>query len=114
VSAPGKTPWQATVVLVEGKTETLRVPALESAPDAAVPVPVPVPVQPLAAKPVQALPRSEPSRENSGLSPRAKVGIGVGAAGAVSLIVGSYFGLRAQSKWSDSKAHCDALGCDQT
>lgn len=39
------------------------------------------------------------------------VGMGLGGAGVV---VGTFFGLRASSKWSDSKAHCDGLDCDAT
>jgi hypothetical protein len=114
VSAPGKAYWQATVELVEGKTETLLVPALQPAADAppatiVAPVVVPSPV----AKSAPPEPATESAPKKEWLSARAKIGIGVGAAGVVSIIVGSYFGLRAKSKWHDSKAHCDGLACDQ-
>jgi hypothetical protein len=114
VSAPGKVSWHATVQLVEGKTETLRVPALEAAvpPPAALAAPPAAAVKPAPPPPAPSKPEAAVAQP-SGLSTRAKIGIGVGAAGAVSLIVGSYFGLRAKSKWHDAKSHCDGLACDQ-
>jgi len=110
VNAPGKARWQATVQLVEGQTETLAVPLLESAPEAATPGARPVPEP---AKPAPVQPVSEPPAPKPAFSTRAKIGIGVGAAGAVSIIVGSYFGLRAKSKWDDAKGHCVEQACDQ-
>jgi serine/threonine-protein kinase len=40
------------------------------------------------------------------MSTQAKVGIAVGAAGVVAVGIGSYFGLRAMSKWDEAKDHC--------
>jgi hypothetical protein len=43
------------------------------------------------------------------------LGIGVGAAGIAMVGVGAVFGLRAKSKWDESKDHCnDQVECDQT
>ncbi len=45
-------------------------------------------------------------------SPLRTVGLVVAGAGVVGVGVGTFFGLRAMSKWSDSKTRCDASGCD--
>lgn len=111
VSAPGKVTWQTTVQVVEGRTDTLVVPTLESSPSAEPVAPPPAPV--VSPPPAPRAPEPPPRKAESGLSTRAKVGIGLGVAGGVSVIVGSFFGLRAMSKWDDSKAHCLELACDQ-
>ncbi len=116
VSAPGKVTWQAEVVMVEGKSETLVVPPLEATPsrEGILPLPPPAPEPaPQKAAPPKPAPQPPPEPQR-GLSTRAKVGIGLGAAGAVSFIVGGYFGLRTISKWDESKQHCVELACDQT
>lgn len=115
VSAPGKVTWQTTVHMVEGRTDALVVPPLEAAPsDEPVAPPVAAPPPAPQSAPPKSAPEPPPPPSPSGLGTRAKVGIGIGALGAVSLIAGSYFGLRTMSKWDESKQHCVGLDCDQT
>ena len=46
------------------------------------------------------------------MSTQAKVGIGVGALGVATIALGSYFGLRAMSKWDEAQDHCVDSACD--
>jgi hypothetical protein len=104
-SAPGFKPFTETVTSVEGKAETLAIPALE-----AVPAPPVVAVEPpraltrphieqrVVAAPTAAVPA--PSRT------RAYVALGVGAAGVAALGVGLGFGAKARSTYGDAETLC--------
>jgi len=99
-SAPGFEAYSVTVNLVEGKTETLAIPALTAKP-----------VEPAVVEPKQA---ASPDVTDRG--PRQKqrtyIALGVGAAGIVALGVGSFFGIKANSSYSDAKKLCgDDLKC---
>ncbi len=90
-TAPGGAPRAYAITLTEGEhtrlTVDFRAPASPAGPSEAAP--------PTA-------------------SARRTIGIALAGAGLVGLGVGTYFGLRAHSKNSDSNAdgHCDATGCD--
>ena len=97
-SAPGKKSWTGKVTVRAGAgTMTAEVPAFM---DAVVePAALPAPADPAPA----------------GWSPQRTVGIAVGAAGLVGIVVGSVFGAKAMSADSDSHAHCvapDFIRCD--
>jgi hypothetical protein len=88
--APGKKSWTGKVsVRVNGGTMTVEVPVLA---EAAVDTVAPPAVAPPPA----------------GWSTQRTVGIAVGAAGLVGIVVGSVFGAKAMSADSDSHAHCVA------
>jgi len=97
-SAPGFEPFAVTVTLVEGKTETLAIPALQAKP-------VPAQVTDSSTHPSERRDATEltvpPSRT------RKYVAIGVGAAGVAAVGVGLVFGAKANSTYSDAKALCD-------
>ena len=89
-SAPGKKSWSGKVtVKATGGTMTAEVPVFV---DAAVET--------------AASPAAAPAP--AGWSTQRTVGIAVGAAGLVGIVVGSVFGARAMSADSDSHAHCVA------
>ncbi len=96
-TAPGKKAWTGKVaVRVNGGTMTAEVPAFADAPAAAAIPPVATPAP-------------------AGWAPQRTVGIAVGAAGLVGIVVGSVFGARAMSADSASHAHClapDYTRCD--
>ncbi len=100
VTATGRRPWVADVSLgKEADRKVVTVTGLEpSTREPAPPSPEPQP-----AAPVDVAPSGD----------RSTLGYVVGGAGVVALGVGSYFGLRAFSSWSDRNDHCDA-GCDET
>jgi hypothetical protein len=93
-SAAGRRAFQTVIHVGEGQTETVDVPPLTPEERAAPPrVEAPVPV----------------ARPSPALRP---LGIALGAAGIVSLGFGTYFGLRAVSKWGDADRACpQASGC---
>jgi tetratricopeptide (TPR) repeat protein len=96
-SAPGFEAFTVTVTLIEGKTETLAIPALVARP---------------AEKPVAGAP--PPSAAGGGttepaapLSPTRKyVALGLGGAGVVAVAVGLVFGAKARSSYNDATALC--------
>jgi hypothetical protein len=96
-SAPGKKSWSGKVTVRAGAgTMTAEVPAFTEA-----------------AMETAALPTTAPAP--AGWSPQRTVGIAVGAAGLVGIVVGSVFGAKAMSADSDSHAHCvapDFIRCD--
>lgn len=96
--AKGHTRWRAVVRLEPKGAAEVSVPALEKLPDE----PAPPAVQPSAAPP--------PPRRDAGLGPRSTAGIALAGAGAVSLGVGAYFGVRAMSKRADSDEECPTVG----
>lgn len=94
--APGKKSWTAKVLVrLNGGTVPVEVPGLDAAP--------------LGAKtPDERAPQPFWSLQRS-------VGVGIGAAGLVSIVVGSIFGAKAGGKNSDSLPHCrpdDLTRCD--
>jgi hypothetical protein len=108
-SAPGKEKWSRTVD-IKGNREnvTVDIPPLGDGPRA--PAAAPTSAAPPAAPP--AAPGPEPKRAEieparAGNAQRA-VAIGAGAIGVAGLAVGTYFGLRAASLWTDAKSHCQS------
>lgn len=91
-SAPGFRPFEVTLDLTAGQTTTVKVPPLPPARSTSPPTAREAP--------------SQPSR-----SARPWIVIAGAGISAVGVGVGSYFGLRARSKWDDSSADCDASGC---
>ena len=109
-TAPGKRAWQTKVtVAAEADAQTVQVPALEDEPAATAGAAA---VDGGASTSTVAGPA--PGSEGT---PLRTIGLIVGGAGLVSLGVGGFFGLQAQSLNEDSKAdgHCDAQNqCDAT
>src|SRR5262245_7567120 len=93
-SAPGFEAYSVTVTLVEGKTETLAIPALTAKP----------------AEPAAEEPKPLATPEVTDQGPRQKsrtyLALGVGAAGVVALGVSAFFGAKASSRYSDAKKVC--------
>jgi tetratricopeptide (TPR) repeat protein len=109
-SAPGFEPWSQSVELgPEADKQTLSIPALAALPASPEPAPQPAPLPPpepvrppASAAPAPApLPPPAPAPTPSRVP--AYLALGVGVAGVAA---GSYFGLRALSKRSDSDAAC--------
>ena len=101
--APGKRPWQSTVVVRPGpSTVDVVVPRLEDEPIAAPAPPAPAPAS--APPPAPAPAPSTPS------SLRLWSYV-VGGAGVASLAVGAGLAAAASSKWSDAHAHCGGDRC---
>jgi tetratricopeptide (TPR) repeat protein len=102
-SAPGFEAFTQTVTLVEGKTETLAVPALA----ATLATPATDSSKPAIEGRVDAIgPGAPPSWT------RRYVAIGVGAAGVAALGVGLVFGARANSTYGEAEALCgESLAC---
>jgi len=105
--AAGKKTWKSEITVAANARVDIVVPVLESAPTQSPP-PTPAPPKKIEAPP------EDPSRGDS----QRLIGIIVGGVGIVGLGVGSYFGLRAQSKLDDSNAdnHCRPPNdtCDAT
>lgn len=98
-SATGFEPFSITVTLLEGKTETLAIPAL-------------------VAKPVteDKKPEVETEVDTAAITAKARqrkfIALGLGAGGVVALAVGIVFGAKASSTYDDAKKLCgDDLGC---
>ena len=94
--APEHTDWRKTVVVSPGRAATVVVPALRAIKTVPDPDPFPPP---------------EHDRSSSGSSTRT-LGYVTAGAGVVALGLGSYFGLRAFSKWDDRNQHCPEDRCD--
>lgn len=110
-SAPGKKPWSTKVDIGAQKdNKAVEIPPLEAGPAApAGAVPTAPPTGSVAPPPDAT--SAPPDTQDSGSSKR-MAGYIVGGAGVVALGIGSYFGLRAFSKWDDSKSHCPNGACD--
>lgn len=94
-SAPGFLPSSQKVTVLEGKTETVVLPALAPAPEDPAQPEIPV------ATPVVA--------DTTPVSPMRKyLGLGIGAGGLVAVGVGLVFGKQAMSANDDAKALCGA------
>jgi hypothetical protein len=86
-SADGYNPWQSKVEIVDGKTTTVEVPALE-------PIAKPEP------KPLMPAPNAKARKT------RLIIAYSVGGAGVAFLLTGLGFGLAAQSAWNDARSQC--------
>lgn len=109
VSAPGYESWTGSVRIEgEGTTEKIAVPVLQLAQPAPVPPPAP---QPKRAKPEPRMNRAMelPPASDSGTPVIGYVLVGTGVA---AVGVGSYFGAKAFSSWSDRNDHCPGGRCD--
>jgi tetratricopeptide (TPR) repeat protein len=107
-SAPGRQTYADTVTVGEGMAATLKVPALQPAPEtaAAAPAPATAPTAAVAPPPAPALPPADqPAPEEASSGPGPLV-IGLGVVGVVGLGAGTVLGLMAKSKYDDSKEHC--------
>jgi hypothetical protein len=94
-TAPGRRPWTSRVVVGDvSDRKTIEVPVLELIPVAPAKKKV-EPRQPVPVSPSQDTEASQPT-----------LGWVLGGVGVVGLGVGTYFGLRASSKWSDVEAAC--------
>jgi hypothetical protein len=101
VSSSGFAEQTREVDVEEGK-ETAITFALVPGPGGAAPVPGPAP---LAEGAAPGAPEADGGKtEKSSL---AYVGLGVGALGVAGIVVGTVFGLKASSKWTDAKALCN-------
>jgi hypothetical protein len=91
--APGRRPYRRVVELAEGTRLTVEIPVLEAEPAAAAPP----------------APGGEPPP-----APRPKRWLAMGtlALSVASAGVGTYYGLRARSRFRDAEGMCDAAGCD--
>jgi hypothetical protein len=113
VTAPGRQTFTVTVTLNEGMPATVKVPALQPAPESAAapaapataPAATPVASAPPPFPEPAAPPADRPPAEEASSGPGALV-IGLGVVGVVGLGAGTVLGLMAKSKYDDSKEHC--------
>jgi hypothetical protein len=104
-SAKGKKSFATTVdVSDRARSPSVEIPALESEPDKGASV-----------TPPGGGDKYPPPDENKSDGSTQRIlgiaGMGLGGAG---IIMGSIFGLRASSKWSETKDHCTGIDCDRT
>jgi serine/threonine-protein kinase len=109
VTAPGRRTFTDAVTVNEGMAATIKVPALQPAPEGATAPAAPA-TAPVASAPppgtASTLPpadRPPPEEASSGPGPLV---IGLGVVGVVGLGAGTVLGLMAKSKYDDSKEHC--------
>lgn len=95
--APGHRPWEARVVIVDGESKSVTVPALEREITRPAAAPPPPPVD------------DTPREDGSG---RRHLALGAGGLGAVLVIVGASFGLKTFAKQRESDDHCPGGACD--
>jgi hypothetical protein len=102
-SAKGKKPFATTIDASErSRSPSIEIPVLEVDPDAK---------NGATTTPVDNLPPDPNKSDGSTQRIIGVVGMGLGGAG---LVLGSIFGLRTSSKWSETKEHCTGLECDRT
>jgi len=105
VTAPGKLPWSQKIELEQGPvTLDIRIPLLIEA--------VVQTKAPAAPRDTEAFPASRPTPQGSDFDWRLVGLISLGASGA-SVLMGSYFGLRADSQAKDANHHCVGQICNQ-
>jgi hypothetical protein len=98
VRAPGKAPWSLTVEIGEGSTtKAVEIPALMDA--TGTPPPPPGGTGPA------------PASKNDGSTQRV-VALVTGGVGVVGIGLGTFFGVKASSTWSDAKGECKAYPYD--
>ncbi|MCW5818104.1 MAG: hypothetical protein KIT84_44315 [Labilithrix sp.] len=102
-SAEGRVPFRRTIAVAKGERQELAVPELEVA---RVEAPPPAPVVAPPAPPAQ----PEPTPK-TGLGTSRTVALGLAGAGVVAAAIGTYFGLRAASRWSDAEGMCPNDRC---
>ncbi len=97
--AKGKKPFTTTIDVAERtKAPSVEIPALEADPEAdKTPVVTPPP----------------PETTKDGSTQR-YIGIGVAGGGLIGVVIGTIFGLKTSSKWSEAKTHCNGIDCDRT
>jgi hypothetical protein len=107
-TASGKLPFRATVKLAPTESRTLEVPALDDDPEALAKLNRGETAGPASAE----LPAPPgPTGNGTGNATRRLAGEIALGAGAVALGIGTYFGLRAISIWSDANANCTQDTC---
>jgi hypothetical protein len=111
VQAPGRVGWQVTVGLRAGEKRELRVPELMSAPATAPGAPT-ARAQPAPHAPPQR--RASVTEDRSAGSTQRTIGYVVGGVGAVAVLLGSYFGVRAFVKKSQSDSARANGQCNDT
>jgi serine/threonine-protein kinase len=108
-TASGRIDWSTTVEVGEAKPAIVEVPALVLAPLPPVAVAPPSDAtSPASASPTQSEAGNDAARSGSR---RRTIGLVVVGAGIVALGVGTYFGLQALSKNSDSHRNCSGNDC---
>ena len=104
-TAKGKKPYSSTFEVAEKvRTPSVDIPALQNEPEAARPEAAP-------AKKEEPSPLAVSTNNGSLQRTLGIVAVGVGVVG---LGVGTVFGLKTSSTWSDAQGHCTAGECDQT
>lgn len=102
VSAPGKKPFETTLDASERvKRPSVEIPTLEDD----------KPVEAVKPKKKPKVVEPPPEEHERGGTQRF-IGLAVGGLGVVGLGVGSFFGLRTFSKWSEAESRCPGLQCD--
>ena len=104
-SKVGKKPWSTTIDLTDrARTPSVEIPALEADPDATKGT-TPPPVE---------NPKTTPPPADDGSTQRILGIVGMGVGGAA-VVMGTIFGLRTSSKWSDARDnHCNGTTeCDR-
>ncbi len=100
VSAPGKEPWSLSVEIGEGSsTKAVEIPVLTDASGS-------TPAPPAAGG------ETTPATTSDSGSTQRVLGIVAGGIGVVGIGLGSFFGLKASSTWSDAKSHCRSYPYD--
>jgi hypothetical protein len=103
-SAKGKKPFTTTVDVSDRvRTPSVEIPALDVDPEATKAA--------AAAQSTDNHPPEEKGSDGSGQRIASYVLMGVGVVG---LGVGTVFGLKTSSTWTDAKTHCTGLECDRT
>jgi hypothetical protein len=93
VEAPGRKPWTSEINVAPAGSARLEIPVLEELPVAAVPPP---------SAPVTETPVSDRVAEKPGVAWQRIAGVATAGAGAGAIIAGTYFGLTANSNYSDA------------
>jgi hypothetical protein len=102
-TAKGKKPFGTTVDVSErARSPSVEIPLLEVDPDAKGGTTAP---------PIENHPPDQNPSDGSTQRILGIVGMGLGGAG---IVVGSIFGLRTSSVWSEAKEHCTGTDCDRT
>ena len=109
-TAPGHKPWQTTIKLVSGKSETVIVPDLEEAEPPASAKAAAAPVKPK--ETAEAPGPAESSSASTGQSQRT-VAIVAGSIGLAGVAVGTVFGLRSKSFHDEALPFCSGGKCSQ-
>jgi hypothetical protein len=96
-TAPGRKPFAKTLTVADSARLTIDVPALESDAPTAPETPVAPP----------------PTTQPSSSSPLRTVGLVAGGVGIATLVVGTFVGLSAKSRYAEGDDHCPGGLCDR-